>query len=151
MLVALALVRERGSSCNSFIVLPGAGEDCNYCRNWFNESNRATFSHGNVAVNRIAVIAPRFWAGVFSMPILVCLFSMVGVLGGHLVAVAQIGVDVGAFWSQMQANVEFADVTNMLIKSFVFGVACKSLLPYLKGTMHRQRLKASATRPLVRW
>jgi phospholipid/cholesterol/gamma-HCH transport system permease protein len=50
---------------------------------------------------------------------------MVGVLGGYIVAVPLIGVDDGAFWSQMQANVDFrADIVDGLIKSLVFGVAC---------------------------
>jgi len=79
-----------------------------------------------MAVNPIArVIAPRFWAGVISMPILAALFSMVGVLGGYLVAVPLIGVDEGAFWSQMQANVDFRDdIINGVIKSLAFGVVC---------------------------
>jgi phospholipid/cholesterol/gamma-HCH transport system permease protein len=50
---------------------------------------------------------------------------MVGILGGYIVAVPLIGVDDGAFWSQMQANVDFRlDIVNGLIKSLVFGVAC---------------------------
>jgi phospholipid/cholesterol/gamma-HCH transport system permease protein len=59
------------------------------------------------------VIAPRFWAGVISMPILSLLFSAMGVFGGYLVGVVMIGVDNGAFWSQMQAAVDFRyDVLN---------------------------------------
>ena len=74
-----------------------------------------------IAVAR--VIAPRFWAGFISMPILAALFSMVGVLGGYFVAVPIIGVDAGAFWSQMQASVDFRDdIVNGIIKSLVFGV-----------------------------
>ena len=79
-----------------------------------------------MAVSPIArVVAPRFWAGVISMPILALLFSMVGVLGGYLVAVQMLGIDDGAFWSQMQAHVDFRfDIVNSMIKSAVFGVAC---------------------------
>lgn len=79
-----------------------------------------------MAVSPISrVIAPRFWAGVISMPILALLFSMVGILGGYLVAVPLLGVDDGAFWSQMQAQVDFRfDIVNSVIKSVVFGVAC---------------------------
>lgn len=79
-----------------------------------------------MAVSPIArVVAPRFWAGVISMPILALLFSMVGVLGGYLVAVPMLGIDDGAFWSQMQAHVDFRfDIVNSMIKSAVFGVAC---------------------------
>lgn len=79
-----------------------------------------------MAVSPISrVIAPRFWAGVISMPILALLFSMVGILGGYMVAVPLLGVDDGAFWSQMQAQVDFRfDILNSVIKSVVFGVAC---------------------------
>jgi phospholipid/cholesterol/gamma-HCH transport system permease protein len=57
------------------------------------------------------------------MPMLAALFSAMGVLGGYLVGVKLIGVDEGAFWSQMQAAVDFRqDIMNGVIKSFVFGV-----------------------------
>lgn len=124
VLVALALIRELGPVVTALLFAGRAGTAIT-AEIGLMKATEQLSAMEMMAVNPISrVIAPRFWAGVFSMPILVCLFSMVGVLGGHLVAVAQIGVDVGAFWSQMQANVEFADVTDMLIKSFVFGVAC---------------------------
>ena len=57
------------------------------------------------------------------MPLLAALFSAVGVFGGYLVGVVQIGVDEGSFWSQMQAAVDFReDILNGVIKSFVFGI-----------------------------
>jgi phospholipid/cholesterol/gamma-HCH transport system permease protein len=78
-----------------------------------------------MAVDPVArVVAPRFWAGVISMPLLAALFSAMGVFGGYLVGVQLIGVDVGAFWSQMQSAVDFRyDVMNGVIKSTVFGFA----------------------------
>jgi len=78
-----------------------------------------------MAVSPMArVIAPRFWAGVISMPLLAALFSAMGVFGGYLVGVVLIGVDNGAFWSQMQAAVDFRyDVMNGVVKSVVFGIA----------------------------
>ena len=54
------------------------------------------------------MIAPTFWAGVISMPLLAAMFSAMGIFGGYLVGVVLIGVDAGAFWSQMQAAVDFA-------------------------------------------
>lgn len=69
------------------------------------------------------VVAPRFWAGVISMPILAMMFSSVGLMGAHLVGVEWLGVDSGGFWSVMQASVDFrADIMNGVIKSFVFAV-----------------------------
>ncbi|MEO8132656.1 MAG: lipid asymmetry maintenance ABC transporter permease subunit MlaE [Betaproteobacteria bacterium] len=78
-----------------------------------------------MAVNPIArVVAPRFWAGVMSMPLLAAIFSVMGVFGGWLVAVKLLGVDNGTFWSQMQAQIDFRlGVVNGIIKSFVFGIA----------------------------
>ena len=69
------------------------------------------------------VVAPRFIAGVISVPLLGAIFSAIAILGGHLVGVGLLGVDEGAFWSQMQANIGlFEDVLNGIVKSVVFGV-----------------------------
>ena len=69
-------------------------------------------------------MAPRFWGGVISMPLLAALFSAMGIFGGYLIGVQLIGVDAGAFWSQMQAAVDWnKDILNGVIKSVVFGVA----------------------------
>jgi len=74
-----------------------------------------------MAVSPVArIVAPRFWAGIITMPLLASIFSMVGIIGGYVVAVPLIGV-----WSQMQANVDFSyDIVNGFIKSLVFGIAC---------------------------
>jgi phospholipid/cholesterol/gamma-HCH transport system permease protein len=87
-----------------------------------------------MAVNPIArVVAPRFWGGVISMPLLAAMFSAMGVLGGWLIGVVFIGVDDGAFWSQMQAGVDFRyDIWNGIIKSIVFGFAV-SLIAVFEG------------------
>ena len=68
------------------------------------------------------VFAPRMLAGFLALPMLAAMFSAIGVLGGHLVGVELLGVDTGAFWSQMQAAIGFReDVLNGLIKALVFG------------------------------
>jgi phospholipid/cholesterol/gamma-HCH transport system permease protein len=69
------------------------------------------------------IIAPRFWAGVISMPMLAIIFSAVGILGGHIVGVDWLGVDSGSYWSAMQSMVEWdKDVVNGIIKSLVFAL-----------------------------
>ncbi len=68
------------------------------------------------------IVAPRFLAGLISMPLLAAIFSAVGILGGYFVGVGMLGVDDGAFWSQMQSSVDFhEDILNGVIKSVVFG------------------------------
>ena len=78
------------------------------------------------------VVVPRFIGGVISMPLLVAVFSAIGLAGAYLVGVTLMGVDSGVFWSQMQANVRPEDVQEGIIKSIVFGVAA-SLLAVFEG------------------
>jgi phospholipid/cholesterol/gamma-HCH transport system permease protein len=62
------------------------------------------------------------------MPLLAALFSAIGVFGGYVIGVIVIGVDEGAFWSQMQAAVDWRfDVMNGVIKSVVFGIAITAI------------------------
>lgn len=70
------------------------------------------------------VIAPRFWAGVISLPLLAIIFTAVGILGGRLVGVDWLGIFEGSYWANMQQSVAFwDDVVNGLIKALVFGIA----------------------------
>ena len=125
VLVALSLVRELGPVVTALLFAGRAGTAIT-AEIGLMKTTEQLSAMEMMAVSPIArVVAPRFWAGVISMPILATLFSMVGVLGGYLVAVPLIGVDEGAFWSQMQANVDFrVDIVDGLIKSLVFGIAC---------------------------
>lgn len=70
------------------------------------------------------VVAPRFLGGVIAMPLLVAVFNVVGLFGAQLIGVQLMGVDPGAFWSQMQGAVELNDVNEGIVKSLCFGVAC---------------------------
>lgn len=72
------------------------------------------------------VYAPRLLAGFIALPCLAAMFSAIGIVGGYLVGVEVLGVDGGAYLSQMQAAVDFnKDVLNGLIKAVVFGfVVC---------------------------
>lgn len=77
------------------------------------------------------VMAPRFAAGVLSMPLLAAIFSAIGIFGGYLVGVGLLGVDAGAYWSQMQAKVDiYDDVVNGVIKSLVFGFVATWIAVY---------------------
>jgi len=78
------------------------------------------------------VVAPRFIAGFLSMPLLAAIFSVmaIGVAGGHLIGVQLLGVDDGAYWSQIQAQVEGKDIWNGVVKSVVFGTAISWIAVY---------------------
>ena len=76
------------------------------------------------------VAAPRFLGGVIAMPLLAAVFSIIGLFGAHLVGVKLMGVDRGSFWSQMQSAVGLKDVTEGIVKSAVFGIACSLIAVY---------------------
>lgn len=122
-MVALSLVRELGPVVAALLFASRAGSAMTAEIGLMKATEQITAME-MMAVNPIArIVAPRFWAGVISMPLLAAMFSAVGVFGGYLVGVVQIGVDEGSFWSQMQAAVDFReDILNGVIKSFVFGI-----------------------------
>lgn len=124
VMVALGLVRELGPVVAALLFASRAGSAMT-AEIGLMKATEQISAMEMMAVNPIArIVAPRFWAGVISMPLLAALFSAVGVFGGYFVGVVQIGVDEGSFWSQMQAAVDFRhDILNGVIKSFVFGTA----------------------------
>ncbi len=133
ILVALSLVRELGPVVAALLFASRAGSSITAEIGLMKATEQLT-AMDMMAVNPVArVVAPRFWGGVISMPLLAALFSATGVFGGYLIGVVFIGVDEGAFWSQMQASVDFRyDVWSGIVKSFVFGVAV-SLIAVFEG------------------
>ena len=133
IMVALSLVRELGPVIAGLLFASRAGSSVT-AEIGLMKATEQLKAMDMMAVSPIArVVAPRFWGGVISMPLLAALFSAMGVLGGWLVGVVFIGVDDGAFWSQMQAGVDFRyDIVNGVIKSFIFGIAV-SLIAVFEG------------------
>jgi phospholipid/cholesterol/gamma-HCH transport system permease protein len=133
IMVALSLVRELGPVIAGLLFASRAGSSVT-AEIGLMKATEQLKAMDMMAVNPIArVVAPRFWGGVIAMPLLAALFSAMGVFGGWLVGVVFIGVDDGAFWSQMQAGVDFRyDIVNGVIKSFVFGIAV-SLIAVFEG------------------
>ncbi|MFZ2302014.1 MAG: lipid asymmetry maintenance ABC transporter permease subunit MlaE [Gallionella sp.] len=124
VMVALGLVRELGPVVAALLFASRAGSAMT-AEIGLMKATEQISAMEMMAVHPIArIVAPRFWAGIISMPLLAALFSAVGVFGGYFVGVVQIGVDEGSFWAQMQAAVDFEhDIMNGVIKSFVFGTA----------------------------
>lgn len=76
-----------------------------------------------MAVNPMRrILVPRFLGGVISMPLLAAIFSTIGLFGAHIVGVNLLGVDVGAFWQQIQQTLDPVDVYEGIFKSAIFGV-----------------------------
>ena len=133
ILVSLSLVRELGPVVAGLLFASRAGSAITAEIGLMNATEQITAME-MMAVDPLArVVAPRFWGGVVSMPLLAALFSMMGIYGAYLVGVKLIGIDSGAFWGNMQAAVDFReDIVNGIIKSFVFGAAV-SLIAVFEG------------------
>lgn len=131
LLVALSLVRELGPVVTALLFAGRAGTSLTAEIGLMKASEQLAAME-IMAVDPVRrVLVPRFWGGVIAMPILAAVFSAVGILGGWVVGVQLIGVDPGAFWSQMQDGVDiFKDVANGVIKSVVFGIVVTLIALY---------------------
>lgn len=123
VVVSLTLVRELGPVVASLLFAGRAGSALT-AEIGLMKATEQLSAMEMMAVDPLhRVVAPRLLAGIISLPMLAAMFSAVGILGGHMVGVGLLGVDDGAFWSQMQAKVDwYDDVLNGVIKSVVFGV-----------------------------
>jgi phospholipid/cholesterol/gamma-HCH transport system permease protein len=123
LLVALSLVRELGPVVSALLFAGRAGTSLT-AEIGLMKAGEQLSAMDLMAVDPVQrILAPRFWAGVITMPLLAAVFSAVGIIGGWMVGVLMIGVDAGAFWSQMQGGVDvWKDVGNGVVKSIVFGV-----------------------------
>ncbi len=121
-LVALSVARELGPVVTGLLFAGRAGSSLTAEIGLMKATDQLS-SMELMAVDPLQrVVAPRFWAGFYSLPLLTIIFSMFAIFGAYGVGVDWIGLDAGSFWSNMQASVDFRiDIVNGVIKSIVFG------------------------------
>ena len=131
MMVALSLLRELGPVVTALLFAGRAGTALT-AEIGLMKAGEQLAAMEMMAVSPVRrILAPRFWAGVITMPLLAAVFSAVGVIGGWVVGVLLIGVDGGAFWGQMQGGVDWwYDLANGVLKSLVFGFAVSFIALY---------------------
>jgi phospholipid/cholesterol/gamma-HCH transport system permease protein len=121
-LVALSIVRELGPVVTALLFAGRAGSALTSEIGLMKATEQLSAMEMMGVDPMRRVIAPRFWAGQISMPILMFIFSATAIIGGYWVGVSWLGVDGGSFWNNMQSSVDFsADIMNGFIKSIVFG------------------------------
>ncbi len=122
VMVAASLVRELGPVVSALLFAGRAGSALTAEIGLMKASEQLSGME-MMAVDPIKrIISPRFLAGFLSMPLLAALFSAVGIIGGQVIGSGLLGVDEGAYWSQMQAKLDFRDdIINGVIKSIIFG------------------------------
>jgi phospholipid/cholesterol/gamma-HCH transport system permease protein len=152
LLVALSLVRELGPVVTALLFAGRAGTSLTAEIGLMKAGEQLSVME-MMAVDPVQrVLAPRFWAGVFTMPMLAAIFSAMGVIGGWVVGVLMIGVDAGSFWSQIQGGVDvWRDVGNGIVKSVVFGftVTFIALLQGFEAQATPEGVATATTRTVV--
>lgn len=124
-LVALSIIRELGPVVAALLYAGRAGSALTAEIGQLKASEQLSAMEMMAVDPLHRVIAPRFWGGVISLPLLSLMFSVIGIYGGKLVGVDWLGLDDGIFWSGMQSSVDILDdVVPMMVKSFVFAVVC---------------------------
>jgi phospholipid/cholesterol/gamma-HCH transport system permease protein len=130
-LVALSVVRELGPVVTGLLF---AGRACSALTAEIGlmKATEQLSSMEMMGVDPLGrIVAPRFWAGLFSMPLLVIIFDAFAIWGGYLISVKVLGIDGGTFWNNMQAGVNFhTDVLNGIYKAIVFGVVATWVAVY---------------------
>ncbi len=152
VVVAAALVRELGPVITALLVAGRAGSALT-AEIGLMKATEQLSGLEMMAVDPVRrILTPRFYGGLIAMPMLAAMFSAVGVLGGYFVGVGLLGVDAGAFWSQMQAKLDFQeDVVNGVIKSLVFGVVVTwiALFQGYDSTPSAEGVSRATTRSVV--
>lgn len=152
VLAALSLVRELGPVVSALLFASRAGSAVT-AEIGLMKATEQLKAMDMMAIDPVArVVAPRFWAGVFSMPLLAAMFSASGVLGAYIVATMLIGIDAGVFWGNMQAAVDVRyDVLNGVIKSVVFGIAIATIATFegFDAEPTAEGVSAATTRTVV--
>jgi phospholipid/cholesterol/gamma-HCH transport system permease protein len=122
VMVAASLVRELGPVVTALLVAGRAGSALT-AEIGLMKATEQLSGLEMMAVDPVRrILTPRLWGGIVAMPMLAAMFSAVGIAGGYFVGVGLLGVDDGAFWSQMQAKLDFdEDLVNGVIKSLAFG------------------------------
>ncbi len=151
-MVALSLVRELGPVVAALLFAGRAGTSLT-AEIGLMKAGEQLSAMEMMAVDPIRrILAPRFCGGVIAMPLLAAVFSAVGVMGGWFVGVVMIGVDPGAFWSQMQGGVDvWQDVGNGVAKSIVFGftVTFVALLQGYEAQATPESVSSATTRTVL--
>jgi phospholipid/cholesterol/gamma-HCH transport system permease protein len=131
LVVNLSLVRELGPVVTALLFAGRAGTSLTAEIGLMKAGEQIAALELMAIDPRARVLAPRFIAGVLSMPLLAILFSAIGIIGAWVVAVGLIGIDAGNFWSIQQSGVDvWRDVGNGVAKSAVFGVICTAVALY---------------------
>jgi phospholipid/cholesterol/gamma-HCH transport system permease protein len=120
-LVALSLIRELGPVIAALMVAGRAGSaitaEIGIMRN-----GQQLDAMELMGLNPYRyVVVPNFLAAMVAMPILACVFDVVGVWGGYLVGVHVLGVSGGTYMGEIAVQLRMTDILGGIYKAISFG------------------------------
>jgi phospholipid/cholesterol/gamma-HCH transport system permease protein len=120
--VGLSLVRELGPVLTALMVIGRAGSamcaEVGIMRN-----SEQIDALDCMAVDPIRyLMAPKFAAAIFSIPLLTFIFVVVGIFGGYLVGVTIFDVSYGSYFQGLYDSVTVTDLKMCVWKSFIFAL-----------------------------
>jgi phospholipid/cholesterol/gamma-HCH transport system permease protein len=76
------------------------------------------------------LIAPRFIAGTFMMPLLTVFSSLMGIMGGYMIAVDYYGMPPNTFLDPLPVHITTFDFISGIVKAFFFGIIIVTISCY---------------------
>lgn len=152
LMVTLTLLRELGPVVTALLFAGRAGTSLTAEIGLMKAGEQISVMEMMAVDPVLRILAPRFWAGVITMPLLAAVFSAMGIIGGWVVGVLMIGVDAGSFWSQIQEGVDvWQDLGNGVLKSIIFGftVTFVALLQGYEAQPTPEGVASATTRTVV--
>lgn len=120
--VALSLIRELGPVLTALMVNGRAGSAMT-AELGIMKITEQVDALRSMAIDPLRfLMVPRILAGIISVPLLTSLFIVLGIIGGYVVGVGNLGLSSGTFISQMEQSVRDVDVISGLVKSIFFGL-----------------------------
>lgn len=132
VLVALSVMRELGPVVTALLFAGRAGSALAAEIGLMKATDQLSAMEMMAVDPMKRVVAPRFIAGFIATPLLTSIFALmaIGIAGGHAAGVELLGVDAGSYWAQIKQSMHGRDVSDMLIKSSVFGLAVSWIAVY---------------------
>jgi len=120
--VALSLIRELGPVIAALMVIGRAGSAICAEMGIMRNSEQIDALECMAIDPYKFLLAPKYVAGIISVPLLTFIFDMMGILGGYLVGVVLLGINEGTYFQGMYQSVAWQDIQMGLVKSLVFGL-----------------------------
>jgi phospholipid/cholesterol/gamma-HCH transport system permease protein len=142
--VALVLVRELGPVLAALMVTARAGSAM-AAEIGAMQATEQVDALTVMAINPVQyLVSPRVLAGVISLPLLTCMFDVIGIWGGYMIGVGLMGAPSGPFFNGIAQNMSRHDIAIGLYKALVFGVVVMWVCCY-KG-YHAARMATGVSR-----